>query len=503
MKPNGNASNVGRPWVAAIILLGIILRFVGLGAKPLWEDEGWTFHAATAPEGLIAVAGLDPHPLSFYALYRALPAWFLETDWRFRLPSAIFSCGALLLFAALLRLARVETRLALCSVALFAVLPLNLRYAHEARAYAAAQMLAVAVPATYVWSLRSSKPVAMIALLIATALSAHLDGFGLAAPCAVFLHAMIHRRNERRALYAAGCIGAGALLAIPYYVFRIRAMGGGEVHEIEPPANLLNSLASRLVELSPFGIGFDHVGAGQKWLVFVLAAIVLVVLLLGATSRRAWWSGHTRRLFVLLIVVAPAAYVALSIALGPNLIHKKYLIVIVPGLVPIFAAGVMRLTNGRRLPMWAAMFGLPLAVSGQMLISPGERADWRSLFQQMQPEIQAGDGFIQEMQANYPLYSFASFQAYAYRDGIRLHRSQLLEYRPKSAGKTFSPPDVETEGVAIGDFVQSFDSGRVWTLSADWMARGRSLDLSTLATLRKTISARGVSATQWATESRP
>ncbi|MBK8270575.1 MAG: hypothetical protein IPK83_20655 [Planctomycetes bacterium] len=490
---------------AFLVLAALALRLSTVGSKPIWEDEAWTFVTAVAPEGLLAISGNDLHPLSFYAFYRMLPSWFFESDFNFRIPSMLFSCVSVLLAARFFKLAISDRSLQMGSIALFALLPLNVRYSYEARAYALAEMMSLAVLTTYLSFRQRPSRGRLVALGGAVALSCHLDGFGLAAPFAVFLHAMIHYKTEPAVRRAFWTVIVGGLLASPYYLFRVSLFAAApEVHTVGEPASLITSFAGRLVELSPVGIGFDQVSRNHRWAIFILAVLVLIVLVASAKSARSCWRSDSRRLLAILLMATPAIYAIISVVFGVSIIHKKYLIVTVPAFVPLFAAGFTHLVRNRRLPLILMLAVLPAAVSVHLIATPGSRADWRTLHEKLKSEIRPGDRFVQELQENYELYSFGSLRAYAWRSGDMISASRMLEYRPAITShdavikieNASAWTDLASQS-AMEDFIRTSPDGRVWALSTEWMARGRTLDLSAIADRQMSVTADGVLATLW------
>ncbi|MBX3393875.1 MAG: glycosyltransferase family 39 protein [Phycisphaerae bacterium] len=511
--------------VGIILIVGVVLRLVNLGSRSLWEDEAWTDYAATARDGIIAIAGDDPHPISFYWLYQQLPDVFKSSDTLFRLPSAICSIISMFLMVRLLRLARLESRISLLALTLYAVMPVNIRFAQEARAYALAELLSVAVLTAYLSLLARPRIKGALILALITGLSAHLDGFGLAAPFAVLIHAAFSalrsnglttagiksmtpngKADSRTAMIA---VTVGMLLASPYYVFRFITMAAGDgIHAVGEAPSLVICVVSRLAELSPFGIGFEQVSSPHRWVIYLLALGAAGILgsagLTGKPRKARSPQSPAMRLFAMLAILTPLAYIAMSVLFGVHLIHRKYLLLIVPALAPLFAIGAHRLFRGRLAPCIVLLVVAPLAVSAHYLASPGSRADWRNLFEAMRSRIQPGDRFIHEMQENYPLYSFGAFRAYARRNDTPIESSQLIEYRPTNrlSDKIITLGDQEdmltqTDRAALMDFIRSNPNCGIWTLSADWICRGRSLDLSTLAVPEQHFAARGVSATLW------
>jgi len=131
-----------------ITAAGIIMRLVGLGFGSLWHDEAFTGLVAPLPWSRFWDALLgDVHPPLWYLIERPVVAWLGNTDVALRLPAALCSILALLLFRRLLRgeggngSPLSPTRLA--ALALMAFGPFQIYYAQEARMYAAVTLCAV------------------------------------------------------------------------------------------------------------------------------------------------------------------------------------------------------------------------------------------------------------------------------------------------------------------------------------------------------------------------
>ncbi len=134
--------------VAAIVLLGALLRLHALGARGFWGDEIWTAQASLAPPADILRYYINyPGPLYYllgHATLRILPD--APQELAVRLPSALASSLCLLVFFALAW--RYAGRAAaLVGTLLLAAAPYQVWYAQEARFYAWSTLLALV--ATY------------------------------------------------------------------------------------------------------------------------------------------------------------------------------------------------------------------------------------------------------------------------------------------------------------------------------------------------------------------
>lgn len=135
-----------RPWRASVVgllVLGVLLRVLGLHTLSLWLDEGFTVLYARLPWR--TVLGLDgfysPHPPLFFALVKAVSQVTGELR-AAREVSALASVGALAVFAVLARrlLPRAGARVAMGALVLS---PLQIYLAQEGRMYALVALLVV------------------------------------------------------------------------------------------------------------------------------------------------------------------------------------------------------------------------------------------------------------------------------------------------------------------------------------------------------------------------
>ncbi|MCI0432989.1 MAG: hypothetical protein L0271_04975 [Gemmatimonadetes bacterium] len=523
------------------------MRFAFLGWASLWADEAETFRAAAFDGPLWENHGLDLHPLSYNALYRWLDGWVTLNDWTFRLPSAIASTLALALWPICLRQLGFDAPLRRWCTALLAVFPIDIMYAQEARAYAFAHLLGVAVLTAYAWARSRSSIMRWIALAMLTALCCHVDGIGLAVPGVLLLLSVVQRGGvERRRLMSALLIGIAA--ATPYYTCRVYHMVNAA--SVDDPGNepvTVEQLVAVGLDYSPFGIARGKIPiwpprwlrlvmtagvmAGGAWswarrrrgapilaldaFVMVLAGgvllwaprelqlgILVMALAASAFAVRGWCPRNVYVVFVALAVVPSAGYILLCL-LGGFPLWSRFLLVTLPGVVPLIALGTLRLSRPLPWVTYALLVAVPAAHALIWLTSPRRRPDHRTLADVTVSRIEPGDGFLHEKVYDYKLFGFGPLRAYAWREGRDLEPECLHEYRvavdePRAIIRLDDPqhwPSAEAVDAVIA-FVKSRPSGRVWTLSGQLAGR-RTLDLSPVCTPLESWAYYRAEATLW------
>lgn len=137
------------------VSLGIFLRLSSLGSSPFWSDEISTVFYLT---------NKDPHSIlwdanipTYLGFLRTWISFVPLNEFTLRLPSALFSILSLLLFAKLL-IRSLPNVQAFCALLLFAVNPLSVWYAGEARAYALLELAGVITLFSIANDRENSKP---------------------------------------------------------------------------------------------------------------------------------------------------------------------------------------------------------------------------------------------------------------------------------------------------------------------------------------------------------
>lgn len=135
-QPPGRFPQPGDLLLGVLLLVGIGLRFYGLGSQGIWLDESITWGFAGFPAGeTIAAAFVDGHPPLHYLLVQATLFFLPASETAVRLVSALSSALLLITIAVHLR-RHWGRRAAFYGVWLAALSTFDLYFAQEARMYA-------------------------------------------------------------------------------------------------------------------------------------------------------------------------------------------------------------------------------------------------------------------------------------------------------------------------------------------------------------------------------
>jgi 4-amino-4-deoxy-L-arabinose transferase-like glycosyltransferase len=128
--------------LAALLVVGAVLRLHHLATESLWLDEAFSITVArVSPEYIVEMTAQDVHPPFYYVLLYFWMALWGSTEWDARLLSVVVSLGTVV--AAYLAGTRMfSRRVGLTAAGLLAIAPLQVEYAQEARMYALLALLA-------------------------------------------------------------------------------------------------------------------------------------------------------------------------------------------------------------------------------------------------------------------------------------------------------------------------------------------------------------------------
>ena len=253
--------------VAAILLVAVAIRLHHLGKEPLWNDEGFTWWAigqswhdlwTLVPQG-------DPHPPFYYSLLKLWTALAGQSEAGLRGLSTLFAAATvpvLYLAGRVLGGARDGVWTGAAAALLFALSPLHLHYAQEARPYAGLTFAASLAFAGALWLVLHPGPArrpslgwgcggppdepsarpAWLALVVGTALALWFHNLGvyLAAALGPALLAWLARdlRWDRSALANLALAAGLALLAWspwwPWLLRQTRHVGGSGTSPSRP-----------------------------------------------------------------------------------------------------------------------------------------------------------------------------------------------------------------------------------------------------------------------------
>ncbi|HSC04383.1 MAG TPA: glycosyltransferase family 39 protein [Solirubrobacteraceae bacterium] len=256
--------------VAAMTVLGAVLRLYRLGHQGFWFDEGNTALLVHFPPG--KMLGLIPQTESTPPLYYCV-AWlwarvFGYDEVGLRSLSAV--CGVLLVpvvYAAGARL--ISRRAGVIAAGLAACSPLLIWYSQEARSYSMLALLSSVSLLAFAYARFEPTPRVLAAWVVASALALATHYYALLAvvPEALWL-LWVHRRR-RSVQVAVGVVGVCGLGLIPLAISQ-HGTGRGNWISSAP-------FGRRLGQIVPqFASGFD----GPAHAVFEPVAIAMVVLAL-------------------------------------------------------------------------------------------------------------------------------------------------------------------------------------------------------------------------------
>jgi hypothetical protein len=265
--------------VAALTLLGAVLRFTRLGHQGMWFDEANT--AADLHYPLGKMLGLLPQnettPPLFYVV-----GWFWARVFGFgsaALRSLPAVCGVLAIPVAYATGAKLISRRAgVVVAALTACNPLLIWYSQEFRPYAPLVLLSGAGLLAFLYAREDPTPrrLAIWAVASALALATHYYALLLVVPEAVWLLALHPRR--RALLFAVAGIAACGLALLPLAIAQNHTGNASWIARIP--------FVSRLRQILPeFLIGFQ--APAQDVLEPVAAAIAILALVLLAARADA------------------------------------------------------------------------------------------------------------------------------------------------------------------------------------------------------------------------
>lgn len=506
--------------IPVALLLGSVLRIAFLAARPLNVDEGWTMLVALSDLNLIEVTSfetsVDPHPLLFYAMYRQLAPWITSADWLFRIPVCMFSVCSVFAFQRLMRVTDLEPEVKKWSLLLFAVLPVNIHYAYDARAYSMAQLAAILVLLSYFWLRHCDSWLRMGAHAVCVGISCTFDVIGGVAVAAIVLHQCLDIRRSWKSLVATL---AGITASLAYYWVRFSQLSTvGTSDQVQQPFHA-GVLLDGLMQLTPFGIGQAHAASlpGGPWIYAGLSIVTLLIL--ARALSETWRSRSSANAVFWLVVLLPfLGQLGLAMIDGGFRLHRRYLLVLVPGLVPVFTTGVLVLLSD--VGRWSSIDGevkqqsqpwiwfvgcgllglVPVVVSVGMQQRLGSRSDWRSLYAQIQQEIQPADGFVHPYASPAPGFVIGPLLAYAQMsethistDAILSPRVSLSNPRREVAIEDPSAWATDEDRQSVQAFLHSRRGHRVWSFSTP-VTQNRFIDLSPHGQLIETWRAHQVEA---------
>ena len=418
--------------VAAICLLAVIIRLYQLGPLNVWFDEGIAINAASQPN-LWAVMTADPtNPPLYYLLLHLGVRLFGDGEFALRWCSVMIGLLTIPLMYLLGR-SLFGGRAGLWAALLAALSPPLWWASREVRMYGLMAVLMCLLALAWWRLIKRPSPGTWILLWLAELALLYTHTTGPIA--ALWLNAVtpvmwLTQRSARRPDWRVWYAGQAALLLAyaPWLVARFVLVPGANQVVAAPPE----------IGLSLAGQVWQGLWSGAWEMVShepLLAA--LSVALFACTALLIPWRSGVARWFTLHVLVLIVGLIAGLIFVRIGL-HGRYLVMIVPMLLAVIAAGLARLQRWPALGMLAA---IPfVAVSGYSIFvganDPAYQHDGvRSMVSYYAQTLNADDTVL--------AWSYADRYELAYywpRLGVRAKRVTLPEGQDLDMVAPMLPP---------------------------------------------------------------
>ncbi|HKZ86016.1 MAG TPA: glycosyltransferase family 39 protein [Anaerolineae bacterium] len=391
-----------------IVAIGVTLRLINLGGRPLWYDEAFSILYARLPyatmlEGTLAQsqgAAADVHPPFFYLSLQHWMNVFGNSVAAARLLSLAYGVGTILLAYGLMR-ELFDRRVGLIAAAFVALSPFQIAYSQEARMYAQLGFWTIASLWAFVRGARTNRWKAWVAFGVcgAAALYSHNLAFAFYAAIGLFVVARVldglARRTLRASLLTGTIIGAlimGALFS-PWLV-QLPAQFGkiAQSYWITPP-----TMVTFVQTLMVFGLWTDNQAAAPRLAVAILGGSLLILaLILHELVHRRRELDTRVGLIVTMFVVPILVLAAVSYAVKP--------VYIIRGLLPsqisfllLAAWAASRLPRAVKIGAGVLLGAIWIAVLAAHYAYAGfPRAPWGDVATYLRANTMAGDAIVHD-----------------------------------------------------------------------------------------------------------
>lgn len=358
---------------AALALYAVLLIWLAT-LRPLWLDEVLTLIGAAKPtlHELLTWVGYNPgsSPLGFLT-ERPFIETFGLTRLGARLPSILFSVASGVVLLGFARDLKLRSRALL--LAAYLVLPIQLRYAVEARPYAAALFLTVAA-LWCLWRLlnRPSLSLAVLyALLVATGL--YVQPFAAFVQVGA-LAALAFSSRRDAVLVAAAALAAGCLLFAPWY-WHVRIAWQREIAGSGYPEPLVWRTPLVLIR---------EIAGGGYW--------QSIPLLIGAWLGWNEIAPRARR-FLLGVILCGAVGAMAADAVSGYFFATRHALFVIPALAALASAGFGANRYRRAGAALGAIFFVACAAKGGQYFRGGSE-DWPGAARAMLDQARQGTCII-------------------------------------------------------------------------------------------------------------
>ncbi|TMC48068.1 MAG: hypothetical protein E6J14_13270 [Chloroflexi bacterium] len=368
--------------VAAATALALVLGFVRIGSQSMWLDETLSVRTARLPlpDFFNALHGFDSNMAGYYVLLRG---WlvFGDSETAVRALSAILGAAVVPLLYLLGR-QLCGRRAGVVAGLLWAVNPFALRYAQETRAYSLLALMSCLATLLFLHALHRGTVRSWLLYGVVAGLATYAHFFALFVVLTHLAYLLaVHRPLPPPRAVLTG-FGAMALLIVPRVPGAIRggafkAIAWIPVPYLTAPGGLIAEFFGGSVALALVALGLAAYGLWPRM-----------------TQVRATRSIRQMGLVELWALLPPI--VVFIVSQAKPLWVARYLIVILPAVLLLVAAGLARLP---RRGLFYGATGLLVAGSGLMVAlwyagSAYPKDDWRSVTATVLSASQPSDAIV-------------------------------------------------------------------------------------------------------------
>jgi 4-amino-4-deoxy-L-arabinose transferase-like glycosyltransferase len=436
-------------WLGLLCLLGFALRLTGVAGTGYWTDE--LFSVFWSREKLAFLWGqgmsVETNPPLYYTLLHYWMLWLGSGEAPVRLLGALASTAAVpAVFVLALEFA--EAPVALGAALLMAVAPVQVAYAHEARAYALLPLLVALATLGLLRFARNGGLGALLLYAVAAVALVYTHAtavFVLTSLSACSLALLLWQGPARRLWPWLLANSAVALASIPELVAMAGQAGSHNISWIGRPT------AFRLAEVLDVLL-VDPATPQIHLRLATLAALLMAAAMAVALVRRppsppAW-----------LMLAGPAALFLATVTLVsfrvPILVPRIAVWISAPLCVLIVLAARDRVN--------AALLGVPILIccaiglTGDWQLAPRTKEDWRGLMAEVVPRIAPGDSVAVAV-------SSSPFAVTFYGGPRRLLRWEPAK-PPPDALLFAADRQLDIHPVATADLAALARAGHLWLL---------------------------------------
>lgn len=341
MSKNTSASKE-KLFIAFILLLALILRLATITKHDFWFDEAFTYQIAKLPiRNLLLASLLDNHPPLYYLVIH-LMIKINKNEIFLRLPSLIASV-ATAIFVFSIAKSQFTKKIAYLSAMLFAVSPLTVYMATEARPHSIAIFLSALMIFLFLKYMKEKSTATLLAFIFISIISLYTQYYiGLLFIPFTYLIYMQSKKNFNK-WFLATIICLGALA--PWLVFNLISK-----HNPCYCPNSLISLPQTLIWPAVAAFDSNNIRSYLN-----LSPPILIVLVTTSTiSLFAFFKGLINKNLIAKIYILPLLLVSI-LGIFANVFSPKAFSIFSPLFIILIAYGANQ-TNKKYLPILLFLF---------------------------------------------------------------------------------------------------------------------------------------------------